>query len=215
MHGETERSDLSDHQSDNGLEPAAVPAGDAVEAEAAPKSRSLAPLRMVFGTALQYPREIAFALAALVITSAATLAIPYRFKVIIDEAFTGNASPDDIAHAFQYLLMIVVILGIGTALRFYFVSWLGERVVADIRLKVQENLLHLSPGFYEVNSPKEISSRMTSDTAIIENVVGTTVSVALRNTLTGLGGIGFLVFLAPSLTLGLLVGIPLVVVPIV
>lgn len=215
MRGETERSDLSDHQSDNGLEPAAVPAGDAVEAEAAPKSRSLAPLRMVFGTALQYPREIAFALAALVITSAATLAIPYRFKVIIDEAFTGNASPDDIAHAFQYLLMIVVILGIGTALRFYFVSWLGERVVADIRLKVQENLLHLSPGFYEVNSPKEISSRMTSDTAIIENVVGTTVSVALRNTLTGLGGIGFLVFLAPSLTLGLLVGIPLVVVPIV
>jgi ATP-binding cassette subfamily B protein len=215
MHGETEISDLSDHQSDNGLEPAAVPAGDAVEAEAAPKARSLAPLRMVFGTALQYPREIAFALAALVITSAATLAIPYRFKVIIDEAFTGNASPDDIAHAFQYLLMIVVILGIGTALRFYFVSWLGERVVADIRLKVQENLLRLSPGFYEVNSPKEISSRMTSDTAIIENVVGTTVSVALRNTLTGLGGIGFLAFLAPSLTLGLLVGIPLVVMPIV
>jgi ATP-binding cassette subfamily B protein len=215
MHGETERSDLSDHQPDNGSEPSAIPAEDAAEAETAPKSRSLAPLRMVFGTALEYPREIAFALAALVITSAATLAIPYRFKVIIDEAFTGNASPDDIAHAFQYLLMIVVILGIGTAMRFYFVSWLGERVVADIRLKVQQNLLRLSPGFYEVNSPKEISSRMTSDTAIIENVVGTTVSVALRNTLTGLGGIGFLVFLAPSLTLGLLIGIPLVVVPIV
>ena len=215
MHGETERSDLSDHQPDPGTEPSAMPADATPEAEPAPKSRSLAPLRMVFGTALQYPREIAFALAALVITSAATLAIPYRFKVIIDEAFTGNASPDDIAHAFQYLLMIVVILGIGTALRFYFVSWLGERVVADIRLKVQNNLLRLSPGFYEVNSPKEISSRMTSDTAIIENVVGTTVSVALRNTLTGLGGIGFLVFLAPSLTLGLLIGIPLVVVPIV
>ncbi len=215
MHGETERSDLSDHQPDPGTEPSALPADATPEAEPAPKSRSLAPLRMVFGTALQYPREIAFALAALVITSAATLAIPYRFKVIIDEAFTGNASPDDIAHAFQYLLMIVVILGIGTALRFYFVSWLGERVVADIRLKVQNNLLRLSPGFYEVNSPKEISSRMTSDTAIIENVVGTTVSVALRNTLTGLGGIGFLVFLAPSLTLGLLIGIPLVVVPIV
>jgi len=184
-------------------------------AEPAPKARSLAPLRMVFGTALQYPREIAFALLALVITSAATLAIPYRFKVIIDEAFTGSASTDDIAHAFQYLLMIVVILGLGTALRFYFVSWIGERVVADIRLKVQENLLRLSPGFYEVNSPKEISSRMTSDTAIIENVVGTTVSVALRNTLTGIGGIGFLIYLAPSLTLGLLLGIPLVIAPIV
>jgi ATP-binding cassette subfamily B protein len=183
--------------------------------EPAPRSRSLAPLKMVFGTALQYPRQIALALVALVITSAATLAIPYRFKVIIDKAFTGGADPAQISHSFQYLLMIVAILGLGTAMRFYFVSWLGERVVADIRLRVQENLLRLSPGFYEVNSPKEISSRMTSDTAIIENVVGTTVSVALRNTLTGIGGIGFLVYLAPSLTMGLLIGIPLVIVPIV
>jgi ATP-binding cassette subfamily B protein len=183
--------------------------------EPAPRSRSLAPLRMVFGAALKYPRQIAMALIALVITSAATLAIPYRFKVIIDKAFTGGADPVQIGHAFQYLLMIVAILGLGTALRFYFVSWIGERVVADIRLRVQENLLRLSPGFYEVNSPKEISSRMTSDTAIIENVVGTTVSVALRNTLTGIGGIGFLVYLAPSLTLGLLIGIPLIIIPIV
>jgi len=183
--------------------------------EPAPKSRSLAPLRMVFGMAVQYPREIALALIALVITSAATLAIPYRFKVIIDEAFSGRANPEQIGHAFEYLLMIVLILGLGTALRFYFVSWLGERVVADIRLAVQQNLLRLSPGFYEVNSPKEISSRMTSDTAVIENVVGTTVSVALRNMLTGIGGIGFLVYLAPQLTLGLLIGIPLVILPIV
>ncbi len=181
----------------------------------APKSRSLAPLRMVFGTAVQYPREIAMALIALIITSAATLAIPWRFKVIVDEAFSGGAAPDQIATAFEYLLMIVLILGIGTALRFYFVSWLGERVVADIRLKVQANLLRLSPGFYEVNSPKEISSRMTSDTAVIENVVGTTVSVALRNSLTAIGGIGMLLYLAPSLTLGLLIGIPLVIAPIV
>ncbi|MCL9998165.1 MAG: ABC transporter transmembrane domain-containing protein [Erythrobacter sp.] len=170
---------------------------------------------MVFGTALQYPRQIALALVALVITSAATLAIPYRFKVIIDESFSGGADPEQIGHAFRYLLMIVAILGLGTALRFYFVSWIGERVVADIRLKVQANLLRLSPGFYEVNSPKEISSRMTSDTAVIENVVGTTVSVALRNTLTAIGGVGFLVYLAPSLTLGLLIGIPLVIAPIV
>jgi ATP-binding cassette subfamily B protein len=183
--------------------------------EAAPKSRSLAPLRMVFRTALQYPRQIAYALTALVVTSLATLAIPYRFKVIVDEGFSGASSASDIGHAFQYLLMIVVVLGIGTAFRFYFVSWLGERVVADIRLRVQENLLRLSPGFYEVNSPKEISSRMTSDTAVIENVVGTTVSVALRNTLTGIGGIAMLFYLAPTLTLGLLVAIPLVVVPIV
>jgi len=183
--------------------------------EPAPKSRTLAPLRMVFGAALKYPREIAFALTALVVTSAATLAIPYRFKVIIDEGFSGASNTDDIARAFQYLLMIVVILGIGTAFRFYFVSWVGERVVADLRLRVQENLLRLSPGFYEVNSPKEISSRMTSDTTIIENVVGGTVSIALRNTLTAIGGIVMLFYLAPTLTLGLLLAIPLIVVPIV
>jgi ATP-binding cassette subfamily B protein len=212
MHGDTSTRDLSDSP-DDAPEPAV--AAPTETAEPAPRSRSLAPLRMVFGTALQYPRQIALALLALVITSAATLAIPYRFKVIIDKAFTGGADPVQIGHAFQYLLMIVVILGLGTALRFYFVSWIGERVVADIRLRVQENLLRLSPGFYEVNSPKEISSRMTSDTAIIENVVGTTVSVALRNTLTGIGGIGFLVYLAPQLTLGLLIGIPLVILPIV
>ncbi len=212
MHGETPPQDASEIPDDL-PEPAGAVLPETTEP--APKSRSLAPLRMVFGTALQYPREIALALVALFITSAATLAIPYRFKVIIDEAFSGGADPVQIGHAFQYLLMIVAILGLGTALRFYFVSWIGERVVADIRLKVQANLLRLSPGFYEVNSPKEISSRMTSDTAVIENVVGTTVSVALRNTLTAIGGVGFLVYLAPSLTLGLLIGIPLVIAPIV
>ena len=214
MHGDHPPHTASETHEDLS-QPAAAVLSAPAEAQPAPRSRSLAPLRMVFGTALRYPRQIALALVALFITSAATLAIPYRFKVIIDEAFSGGADPEQIGHAFQYLLMIVAILGLGTALRFYFVSWIGERVVADIRLRVQENLLRLSPGFYEVNSPKEISSRMTSDTAVIENVVGTTVSVALRNTLTGIGGIGFLVYLAPSLTLGLLIGIPLIVIPIV
>lgn len=184
------------------------------DAGAERKTRSLAPLRMVFREAAKYPRQIGFALLALMITALATLAIPWRFKVIIDEAFGGAASQADIATAFQYLMMIVVVLGIGTAMRFYFVSWIGERVVADIRLKVQRNLLRLSPSFYEENSPKEISSRMTSDTAIIETVVGTTVSVALRNTLTGIGGVLLLLYLAPTLTLGLLIGIPVVIIPI-
>jgi ATP-binding cassette subfamily B protein len=95
------------------------------------------------------------------------------------------------------------------------VSWLGERVVADIRLKVQANLLRLPPSFFETNSPKEISSRMTSDTAIIEQVVGTTVSVALRNAIMALGGMIYLFVLAPKLTGAVIIGIPLVVLPIV
>ncbi|MEE1876527.1 ABC transporter transmembrane domain-containing protein [Altererythrobacter litoralis] len=180
-----------------------------------PKARTLGPLKMVFTAAAQYPAQIALALVALLITAGATLAIPWRFKVIIDEAFGGTAGPQEIGHAFQYLLMIVLVLGIGTALRFYFVSWIGERVVADIRSRVQQNLLRLAPGFYEENSPKEISSRMTSDTAVIEQVVGTTVSIALRNTLTAIGGTMLLLYLAPTLTIGLLLGIPLVIAPIV
>jgi ATP-binding cassette subfamily B protein len=184
-------------------------------AEPAPKARTLGPLRMIWREALKYPGRVAAASAALLVTSAATLAIPSGFRLIIDKGFSAGADVDALGRWFQYLLLIVLVLAIGTACRFYFVSWLGERVVADIRLRVQANLLRLPPSFFETNSPKEISSRMTSDTAIIEQVVGTTVSVALRNTITAIGGLGYLFYLAPKLTAILMIGIPLVVGPIV
>lgn len=173
------------------------------------RARSLGPLRMIWEAARNYPDKVALALVALTITALATLAIPAGFKLIIDRGFSAGGDPADIGRWFRYLLGIVVVLGVGTAMRFYFVSWLGERVVADIRLRVQENLLRLAPSFYEENSPREISSRMTSDTAIIEQVVGTTVSVALRNTLMGAGGTIYLFYLMPRLTLGLLLGLSL------
>jgi ATP-binding cassette subfamily B protein len=176
---------------------------------------SLGPLRMIFSAASRYPGKVALALAALVITAAATLAIPSGFKLIIDRGFAAGTDPAEIGRWFRYLFMIVVVLAMGTASRFYFVSWLGERVVADIRLAVQRNLLRLSPGFFEENAPSEISSRMTSDTAQIEHVVGTTISVALRNALMAVGGIGYLLYLAPTLTGMLLLGVPVVLVPIV
>ena len=160
-------------------------------------AKDLGPLRMIWREALKYPRQLAFALVALLISSAATLAIPYRFRVIIDRAFGAHADVAVINHSFYYLFMIVLVLGLASAIRFYFVSWLGERVVADLRRKVQDNLLRLSPGFFEENSPNEISSRMTSDTTVIDQVVGTTVSLALRNIITGLGGIIMLFVLAP------------------
>jgi ATP-binding cassette subfamily B protein len=160
-------------------------------------AKDLGPLRMIWREALKYPREVIFALIALLISSAATLAIPYRFRVIIDRAFGAHADVSVINHSFYYLFMLVLVLGLASATRFYFVSWLGERVVADLRRKVQDNLLRLSPGFFEENSPNEISSRMTSDTTVIDQVVGTTVSLALRNAITGLGGIVMLFVLAP------------------
>jgi ABC-type multidrug transport system fused ATPase/permease subunit len=166
--------------------PAAAP--DAPETPAAPRAaRTLSPLRMLMREGASYPGEVAIALTALLITSGATIAIPASFKSIIDKAFGPGANAETINGAFRWLLLVVLILGIGTAVRFYFVSWLGERVVADIRLKVQANLLRMPPSFFESNSPKEISSRMTSDTTLIEQVAGTTVSVALRNGITALG----------------------------
>ncbi len=180
----------------------------------APRERSLRPLKMVWQAGANYPGHVVLALVALMITASATLAIPAGFKLVIDRGFAEGADPADMGRWFRYLLMIVAVLAAGTAMRFYFVSWLGERVVADIRLKVQENLLRLAPGFYEENSPKEISSRMTSDTALIEQVVGTTVSVALRNTLMAIGGSIYLFWLVPGLTMGLLLIIPAIVVPI-
>ncbi|MCB2065297.1 MAG: ABC transporter, partial [Erythrobacter sp.] len=171
---------------------------------------------MIAREAAKYPLQIALALAALLVTaSVMSLAIPYGLKLVVDRGFGGaGEGGGDIDRWFRYLLLLVSVLGLGTAVRFYFVSWLGERVVADIREKVYTNLLRLSPAFFEENSPKEISSRMTSDTAVIETVVGTTVSVALRNTIMAILGTGYLFWLAPQLTVWLLAGIPVVIVPI-
>jgi ATP-binding cassette subfamily B protein len=185
------------------------------ESSKTPKpAKNLRPLAMIWRETAKYPRQIVFAALALLITASATLAIPAGFRLVIDRGFSAGGDIESIARWFRYLLMIVVVLGLGTAMRFYFVSWLGERVVADIRMKVQENLLRLSPGFFEENSPNEISSRMTSDTALIEQVVGTTVSVALRNSIIGLGGVIYLFTLAPKLTLFLLIGLILVILPL-
>ncbi|HET9628672.1 MAG TPA: ABC transporter transmembrane domain-containing protein [Novosphingobium sp.] len=187
----------------------------AAASDEARPARTLGPLAMIWRLAAHYPKQVAIALLALLTTSSATISIPMMFKAIVDKAFGPGARSEDIAHAFEGMLAVVLVLGLATAVRFYFVSWLGERVVADLREKVQANLLRLPPSFFEVNSPKEISSRMTSDTALIEVVVGTTVSIALRNAITGIGGTIYLFFLAPRLTLELLVVIPLVIVPIV
>ncbi|MGE0722014.1 MAG: ABC transporter transmembrane domain-containing protein [Novosphingobium sp.] len=172
------------------------------------------PLAMIARAALAYPGTVAMALLALTVTATATLAIPSGFKLIIDRGFAAGGDPHDIGRWFQYLLLIVGVLAIGTAFRFYFVSWLGERVVADIRRQVQQNLLRLSPGFFEENSPGEIASRMTADTTIIEQVVGSTISIALRNLILAIGGTAYLFALAPRLALGLIIGIPLVVLPL-
>ncbi len=186
-----------------------------IRSDDTPKARNLGGLRMVWQHAIVYKKQILFAFTALIVAATATLAIPAGFRLVIDRGFAAGGDPSKIARWFEYLLFIVATLAIATAFRFYFVSWLGERTVANIRLSVQKNLLRQSPAFFEENRPAEIASRMTSDTAVIEQVVGTTASVALRNTFIGIGGIIRLVTLAPLLTSALLIAIPVIVLPIV
>src|SRR3954469_10174142 len=181
-----------------------------------PKGRSVRNLRMVWRFALHYPGQIAIAAAALLVAAAATSGIPYGFKLIIDKGFAqGSGTTHDLSRWFELLLAVVAVMAVATAVRYFFVSWLGERTVADIRLAVHRNLLRLSPGFFEENRPAEITSRITVDTTIIEQVVGTTVSVALRNLVMGTACIIILFALSPKLAGLMLLGVPLIIGPIV
>jgi len=179
-----------------------------------PKGRSIRNLRMIWGFASRYPGQIALATVALVVAATATISITWGFKFVIDKGFgSGAGNARSIAPWFEALLGVVTVMAVGTAVRYYFVSWLGERTVADIRLAVHRNLLRLSPGFFEENRPAEITSRMTVDTTIIEQVVGTTVSVALRNIVMGVGCAISMFYFAPKLASGMLLGIPVVLGP--
>ncbi len=224
------------------LRPTVSPAtrADMAETPTAGESRKIGNLKIIWKFASQYPAHIVAAITALIVAAGATLAIPAGFQLIIDQGFgaAGSSQTTAIAHKsspvmlkvqhmlagyigtgmdswFKLLFIIVIILALATATRFYFVSWLGERVIADIRKAVLANLVRLSPSYFEENRPSEIASRLTADTSIIEQVVGTTVSVALRNIVIGIGGIAFLFSTAPRLTGMILLGIPVVILPII
>lgn len=178
------------------------------------RAKMLPALRLIWRFTFRYKLQLAGALISLVTAAIATLWIPRTFQKVVDNGFAEGASVNEIGVYFEGLLGIVVVLAIATAGRFYFVSWLGERTVADLRMAVHRNLLTLSPGWFEENRPSEIASRLTADTAIVEGIVSTTVSVALRNLLVGVGGVIYLFSLQPKLTLYLIVGIPVIVFPI-
>ena len=177
--------------------------------------RRLGSLGIVWRYASRYPAQLTIAIGALLATSLTTSALPYPIKSVIDRGFAHGADRGHINQIFYQMFGLVVVLAIGTALRFYFVSWLGERTVADVRVAVQGNLLRLAPRYFEQNRPAEIASRLTADTAQIEMAVGTTVSVALRNLITGLLSTVSLFVLAPKLAGTLLLAIPIIVMPLV
>jgi ATP-binding cassette subfamily B protein len=180
----------------------------------APPSRKLSNLGLLWGYARRYPGHLVAALVALLVAASATLAIPQGFKLVVDKGF-GAGEGANITPYFAGLLVIVLVMGAATAVRFYFVSWIGERIVADLRQDVQAHLLRLDPGFFELNRPSEIASRLTADTGVIEQVVGSAASIALRNLFMGVGGLFYLFYLSPKLTGLMLIVIPVVILPIV
>jgi ATP-binding cassette subfamily B protein len=180
----------------------------------APQKRKLSSLLVVWSFTRRYRLQLLIAIVALVGSSVTTLLIPRTFKQIIDHGFAAGADISRIGIYFEGLLLVVLALAVFTAMRFYFVSWLAERTVADLRVAVQRNLLRLPPKWFEENRPSEIASRLTADTAIVEQVVGSTVSMALRNLLTGTGGVIYLFALSPKIAAYLIVGIPITILPI-
>ncbi len=151
---------------------------------------------------------------ALVVTSGATLSIGMGVKFLIDNGLSAG-DPAFLDQGLYVLIGIVLVIAIGTYFRFYFVSWVGERVVADMRKAVYDQVLKLSPGFFEVTRTGEILSRLTADTSLLQTVIGSSLSIALRNALTLIGGVGLLVYTNAKLTGLVALVVPAVVVPII
>ena len=181
----------------------------------APRARRrLAGLRGLRPFLTPYRSIIAAALVALLAAAGASLAMPVAVRHVID-AGLGDAHGAAVDRYFLGLFALAVATACFAALRFYLVSWLGERVVADLRSAVFRHVLGLSPSFFEVTKSGELLSRLTADTTLIQNVVGSSLSVALRSSLTLGGSVVMLTITSPRLTGIILLVIPLVVVPII
>lgn len=152
--------------------------------------------------------------AALVVAAGTVLALGQGLRFMVDEGF-GQGGMDVLDTALEILIVVVVVLAGATFARFYLVSWIGERVVADIRRAVFDHVLKLSPGFFEITRTGEVLSRLTTDTTLLQVVIGSSVSVALRNILLFFGGGTLLVVTSPKLTGIVFLFVPLVVAPIV
>ncbi|SDY97297.1 ABC transporter transmembrane domain-containing protein [Nitrosomonas sp. Nm33] len=169
--------------------------------------------RMVVTFIAPYKRQVAFSLVALLFTATITLSIGQGIRLLIDRGL-ATQSVELLTQYMIIFILLIVALAVGTFTRFYWVTWLGERVVADIRCKVFDHLINLHPGFFENNRSLEIQSRLTADMTLLQSVIGSSVSVALRNLVMLLGGVVWLFITNAKLTALVLISVPLVVAPI-
>ena len=176
--------------------------------------RTIGALKPVLGFMRPYRWRVLGAMLALAFTAGVTLSIGQGIRLLIDGGFASDSSAQ-LAESVEFFMTLVVLLAFGTFARYYLVSWIGERVTADMRKAVFNHIIALHPGFFESTSSGEIQSRITTDTTLIQTVVGSSVSVALRNLLMFIGGMVWLFITNAKFTLILLGTIPLVIVPII
>ncbi len=177
------------------------------------RDKSLAPLRQLLGFLWPHRGRLIAASVALVFTAGAQLGLGYGVKVLIDEGFSG-ADPAGLYKAVTLMLAIGLAMACGAMIRFYLVSWLGERVSADLRGAVFNNLVHLQPSYFETNHSGEIMSRLTTDTTLLQTLIGSSVSLAVRNALTLTGALTLMVITNLKLSLVILIAVPVTLLPI-
>jgi ATP-binding cassette subfamily B protein len=177
-------------------------------------SRTLRPLGKLFPYILHYRKLVGGAIVALAVAATTTLMLPIAVRRMIDHGFT-NSDSAFINTYFSMLMLLAIVLAAASALRYYFVITLGERIVADLRRDVFSHITKLSPAFFDTNQTGEIVSRLTADTVQIKSAVGATASLALRNTLLCLGAMAMMIYTSPQLSSLVLAAIPLIVFPLV
>jgi ATP-binding cassette subfamily B protein len=177
-------------------------------------TRNLKPLTRLTPFVRQYRGQIVIALIALLIASGATLAVPLAVRRVIDNGFSAT-NHMLVNQYFAGMVAVVLVLALSSATRFYYVMWIGEKVVADVRDRLFSHLLTLSPGFYETQKTGEVVSRLTADTTQIKSAFSSTASIALRNAVMLLGAIGMMFYTSPKLSGLSMLAIPLIVLPLV
>ncbi|WLG97567.1 ABC transporter transmembrane domain-containing protein [Pseudomonas sp. FP198] len=176
-------------------------------------SRQRRAIRLASGFIAPYRKQVVGALLALIVTAGITLSMGQGIRLLVDQGFMTR-SPHLLNQSIGLFMVLVAGLAVGTFARFYLVSWIGERVVADIRRQVFNHLVYLHPGFYENNRSSEIQSRLTADTTLLQSVIGSSLSLFLRNALMVVGGIVLLFVTNPKLTSIVVIALPLVLAPI-
>ncbi len=179
-----------------------------------PKSHNLKPLRRLLPYLTRHRGRVIAAFIALLAAAAATLAVPLAVRRVIDNGFSAE-NAQFVDQYFAMMLAVAALLAVASAARYYFVTWLGEKVVADLRADVFAHLLTLSPAFYEKNHSGEVLSRLMADTTQIKTAFGATASVALRNLVLLVGAVVMMVITSAKLSGITLLAIPLIVLPLI